>query len=145
MPSSLPLYPWQVVGTDLFEWDNSSYLLVVDYFSMYPEVRKMSSTTSSSIISALKSVFARHGIPEVLRSDNGPQYTSKEFKTFASSYDFQQITSSPQFPQSNGQAEKSMQTIKNLLKNADDPFLVIVRLRCLGAISARPNSVWAED
>ena len=53
MPSSLPLYPWQVVGTDLFEWDNSSYLLVVDYFSRYPEVRKMTSTTSSSIISAL--------------------------------------------------------------------------------------------
>ena len=129
MPSSLPLYPWQVVGTDLFEWDNSSYLLVVDYFSRYPEVRKMSSTTSSSIISALKSVFARHGIPEVLRSDNGPQYTSKEFKTFASSYDLQQITSSPRFPQSNEQAERSVQTIKNLLKKADDPYIALLSYR----------------
>ena len=129
MPSSLPLYPWQVAGTDLFEWDNSSYLLVVDYFSRYPEVRKMSSTTSESIISALKSVFARHGIPEVLRSDNGPQYTSREFKTFASSYDFQQITSSPRFPQSNGQAERSVQTIKNLLKKADDPYMALLSYR----------------
>ena len=89
----------------------------------------MSSTTSSSIISALKSVFARHGIPEVLRSDNGPQYTSKEFKTFSSSYDFQQITSSPRFPQSNGQAERSVQTIKNLLKKADDPYIALLSYR----------------
>ena len=81
----LPTFPWQVVGTDLFELNKDNYLLVVDYFSRYPEVVKLTSTTSASIISVLKSIFSRHGIPEIVRSDNGPQYASAEFLTFASS------------------------------------------------------------
>ena len=76
--TQLPKYPWQVVGTDLFELNKNNYLLVVDYFSRYPEV---TSTTSVSIISVLKSIFASHGIPEIVRSDNGPQYSSAEFVT----------------------------------------------------------------
>ncbi|MCG8623276.1 MAG: transposase family protein [Proteobacteria bacterium] len=75
----LPEYPWQLVGTVLFELDKCQYLLVVDYFSMYPEVVKLSSTTSNQVIAALKTIFARHGIPETVRSDNGPQYSSQEF------------------------------------------------------------------
>lgn len=129
MTSTLPKYPWQVVGTDLFELNKTSYLLVVDYFSRYPEIVKMSSTTSASIISTLKSVFARHGVPEVVRSDNGPQYASTEFAAFASSYHFQHITSSPKFPQSNGQAERSVQTVKNLLKKSKDPYLALLSYR----------------
>ena len=70
--SALPDYPWQVVGTDLFELKGVHYLLVVDYFSRYPEVIKVISTTSVAIITVLKSIFSRHGIPEVLRSNNGP-------------------------------------------------------------------------
>ena len=68
----LPDYSFQTVGTDLFELKSVHYLLTVDYFSRYPEVTKLASTTSSSIITALKAVFSRHGIPEVVRSDNGP-------------------------------------------------------------------------
>ena len=56
--------------------EQNNYLLVVDYFSRYPEVVKLTSTTSATIISVLKNIFARHGIPEVLGSDNGPQYAS---------------------------------------------------------------------
>ena len=58
----LPEYPWQIAGTDLFELNQSHY---IDYFSRYPEVIKLSSTTSSSVIAALKTVFARHGVPGV--------------------------------------------------------------------------------
>ena len=127
--SLLPKYPWQVVGTNYFELDKDHYLLVVDYFSCYPEVVKMTSTTSSSTISALKSIFARHGIPEIVRSDNGSQYSSAEFMSFASSYGFQHITSSPKFPQSNGQAERCVQTVKNLLKKSNDPYLALLSYR----------------
>ena len=77
--TSLPKYPWEVVGTDLFELQGQQYLLVVDYFSRYPEVVKLKSTTTSSVIALLKACFARHGIPEVGRSDNGPQFASREF------------------------------------------------------------------
>ena len=88
----LPEYPWQVVGSDLFYHKGTTYLLVVDYFSRYPEICKLSTTTSQGIISALRPLFGRHGIPEILRSDNGPQYVSQEMTV---DYGFQQITSSP--------------------------------------------------
>lgn len=67
------------------------------------------------IIVPLKSIFARHGIPEM--SDNGPQFSGQAFTSFADSYGFRLITSSPRFPQSNGEAERMVQTVKNLLKN----------------------------
>lgn len=69
--SRLPEYPWPVVGTDLFELDGAHYLLTVDYFSRYPEVTQLTSTTSTAVIGALKAVFSRHGIPETVRSYNG--------------------------------------------------------------------------
>ena len=115
-------YPWQVVGTDLFELDGSHYVLVVDYFSRYPEVTKLTSTLSNNIINTLKVAFSWHGIPEIVRSDNGPQYCSLEFAKFASCYGFQHLTSSPLYPQSNGQAEHMVKTVKSLLKQSSDPI-----------------------
>ena len=83
-------YPWQVVGTDLFELDGSHYVLVVDYFSRYPEVTKFTSTLSSNVINILKVAFSRHGIPKIVRSDIGPwpQYSSLEFAKFTNCYVF---------------------------------------------------------
>ena len=74
-----PAYPWHTVGTELFEYSGSQYLLVVDYLSRYPEIAKLEATTSSSVIEHLKSIFGRNGIPKVLRSDNGPQFASGAF------------------------------------------------------------------
>ena len=127
--SQLPEYPWKVIGTDLFELDKKHYLLVVDYFSRYPEVVQLGSTTSNSVIQAMKSIFSRHGIPETVRSDNGPQYSSSEFSKFASSYGFSHVTSSPLYPQSNGQAERTVQTVKRLLKQSGDPYLALMSYR----------------
>ena len=64
--SPVPEYPWQMVGSDLFTLNGDQYLLVADYFSRYPKVVKLNSTTSQSIITQLHSIFARHGIPETL-------------------------------------------------------------------------------
>ena len=62
-------------------------------------------------------------------SDNGPQYSSKEFANFAKVYQFVHTTSSPTFPQSNGEAERAVHTIKNLLKKADDPYAALLAYR----------------
>lgn len=126
MPSTLPDYPWQKIATDLCTLNGHTYIVAVDYFSRYPEVVKLASTTSQNIIIMLKTVFARYGIPEEVVSDNGPQYTSQEFGDFAKKYNFKHTTSSPYYPQSNGQAERAIQTVKKLLKEAMEPHLSLL-------------------
>ena len=71
------------------------------YYSRYQEVFKLTSTTSDHIVATLKSTFARHGIPEVLRSDNGPQCVNEAVKPRTKSYGFHLITSSLGYTQSN--------------------------------------------
>ena len=82
----------------------------------------MSSTTSASIISELKSTFSRYGISSVFVSDNGLRYALKEFKEFCHSYDFQRITSNPYYAQGNALGERMVQTVKGLLNCSDDPY-----------------------
>ena len=125
----LPEYPWQVVGSDLFYHKGITYLLMVDYFSRYPEISKLPTTTSQGVIDTLRLLFARHRVPEILRSDNGPQYMSQEMTKFSVDYGFQQITSSPHYPKSNGLAEKTVQTIKTMLEKSTDPFLALLSYR----------------
>ena len=68
-----------MVGVDLFELNKVHYILIIDYFSCYPEAIKLSLTTLAAIITVIKSIFARRGIPEVIRSNNRPQVSSEEF------------------------------------------------------------------
>ena len=80
----------------------------------------------------MKGIFARHGIPTTVISDNVP-FNSECFKEFAKEWQFNLITSSPHFPQSNGLAEHNVQTIKSLLKKAKeshcDPELALLEFR----------------
>ena len=76
-------------------------MVVVDYFSTFPEVVRMPSTHAGNVIEALKGIYAYYGIPEVFRSDNGPQYSSDEFARFLQSLHVKHAPSSPYFPQSN--------------------------------------------
>lgn len=128
-PSSLPEYPWQRVATDLMQYKGNMYLLVIDYYSRYIEIAKLSTTTSKAIINHLKSIFSRHGIPERLISDNGPQYSSGEFVEFARVYGFDHVTSSPLYPQANGEVEKAVSTAKSLIGKSDDPYLAMLSYR----------------
>ena len=67
MPSSFPSRPWERVGTDLFTHQGRTYVLVVDYFSRWVEMRALDNTTTSAeVVSKMKSMFATHGIPEIV-------------------------------------------------------------------------------
>ena len=127
--AELPSRPWSRVASDIFTLHQSNYLLTVDYYSKWPEIMKMTELSSRYVISAFKSQFSKYGIPDELVTDNGPQYASKEFKDFAKEYGFVHTTSSPLYPQSNGQAERTVQTVKRLLKKSRDPYQSLMDYR----------------
>ena len=112
--------PWSKVGADLCQMDNRTLLVMVDYYSNYIEVARMTTTTSRAIIKEMKSVFSRHGIPDILVTDNGPQFASAEFATFAATWDFTHVTSSPHYPRSNGKAENAVKTVKRIFSKCKD-------------------------
>jgi len=96
LPHAVPQRPGKKVGADIFIFARKDYLLVVDYFSKYPEFALLEDKTTSSIIHHLKSIFARHGIPMELIADNMP-FSSKAMREFANDWDFTITTSSPTF------------------------------------------------
>ena len=112
--SSLPAHPWETVAVDLFELNGTSYLLVIGYFSKFPEV---TSRISVAIIRAFKAYHL------FFCSDNGPHFVSTNMKQFAKSYSFTQITSSPKY---NGLVKRIVQTVKGLLSNSSDNHLVLL-------------------
>ena len=92
----------------------------------------------------MKSIFARHGIPKLVVSDN--QLDKIEFKNFQKEWDFKLTTSSPHYPKSNGMAERTVQTVKKLpkkaLANGEDPYLALLAYRTTPGISNTPTSAY---
>ncbi|XP_060077661.1 uncharacterized protein K02A2.6-like [Ylistrum balloti] len=93
-PTPTPDLPYSFVGCDLFDFESKKYLLVVDYYSKYIDVAPLQFENAKAIIEALKPIFACHGIPVKLRSDNGPQFSSNEFKKFCASIGIESETAS---------------------------------------------------
>lgn len=141
IPNTLPHQPWERVATDLFELKGKKYIVMVDYFSRYPEVIQLSSTTSSVIIAAMKTILSQHSIPQTLVSDNGPQLTSSEMKQFVANYGFQHVTTSSYHPQSNGLVERMVQTVKKLISETDDSCLTLLSYRALPWCNLSPSEL----
>ncbi|XP_060810750.1 uncharacterized protein K02A2.6-like [Amyelois transitella] len=129
----IPELPWNKVGSDIFEFQKKYFLIIVDYYSNFIEVIKLNNLTSTAVIQSMKEVFSRHGIPETLISDNGTQYSSRDFKFFSDEWGFTHVTSSPHYPQANGKSERAVQTIKKLLiksvKSGGDFYLALLNYR----------------
>jgi len=115
--SSWPGRPWWRLAVDLCTKDEQTYLVVVDYYSRYITVNELTdSSNNKNIVSKLETLFCLLGIPNILVSDNGPQFVSDRFQSFPSKWDVKHITSSPKYPQSNSEAERAVQTVKGLMK-----------------------------
>ena len=116
--SDVPPHAWHTLGTDLFYWNKIDYLVIRDYFSKYVIVRRLPNSSTHMVIKELGLVFTELGRPFVLRSDNGPCYSSREFHYFLSFYQVDHITSSPHYPQSNGFAEALVGIAKKLMEKS---------------------------
>uniref|UniRef100_A0A3B3Q848 Integrase catalytic domain-containing protein n=1 Tax=Paramormyrops kingsleyae TaxID=1676925 RepID=A0A3B3Q848_9TELE len=129
----VPDLPWSIVATDMLEWRGQNYLVLVDSYSGWYEIDLLRDTTSPAVIRKLKRHFSVHGTPHTLISDNARQYTSQQFKDFAKQWDFIHVTSSPEFPQSNGLAERAVRSAKQLMekshRDGTDVFLNLLNLR----------------
>ncbi|XP_075560013.1 uncharacterized protein LOC142591589 [Dermacentor variabilis] len=83
-------------------------------------VRKLSRTTAAVVINASADIFATHGIPAKLCTDNGPPFNSATFQAFTGQFNIRHTTSSPYHPRANGFSERAVQEAKLLLNKC--PF-----------------------
>ena len=125
--------PWQKIGLDLFEITGKHYLAVVDYYSNFIEVDLLTTMTSVRIVTLLKKHCARYGIPRMIVSDGGPQFTSQEVNSFVEDWGINHVTSSPMHQRANGKAESAVKIMKSLPvkthKEGDDPYEAMLEQR----------------
>ena len=117
MAHTIPDTPRSKVDQDLFIYGIETFQVIVDYYSDNFELNLMQVATTESVIKAIKSHFAGHGIADII-TDNGPQYASDQFAAFTREWQFQHTTCSPLHSQSNGKAESAVKIAKNLVKKA---------------------------
>ena len=117
----LPSGPWKEVSIDFAgPYPSGEYIMVViDEYSRFPEVEILTSTSAKSVIPKLDAIFSRQGIPDVLKSDNGPPFTSLEFKRFAEYLGFQHRRIMPCWPKVNGKAERFIRTLGKAIRTAN--------------------------
>jgi hypothetical protein len=113
---NVPQQPWQRIHIDFMgKFMNNYFLVVVDAHSKWLEVVIMHTISSIATINALTTLFTRYGLCEEIVSDNGTQFTSEEFAEFCGRHGIRHIRTAPGHPQSNGQAERYVETVKSAL------------------------------
>lgn len=96
--------------------DNRMYLVIIDAYSKWIDIREMRDITATHTISELKDYFCAWGLPHKLVSDNGTTFVSSEFEKFLEHYGVQHIKTAPYHPASNGAAENAVRTFKMKFK-----------------------------
>ena len=124
-PWQYPDAPWQRVHIDYAgPVDGKMLLIVIDAHSKWPDVWITNNVSTRTTIDHLRMTFATHGLPEVIVSDNGGCFTSKEFNEFTSSNGIRHVFTPPLHPASNGQAENMVKLVKNgIRKQRPAPLL----------------------
>ncbi|CAB3984511.1 retrovirus-related Pol poly from transposon isoform X1, partial [Paramuricea clavata] len=117
MTHEIPECPWNRVAMDIFTLECQDYLITVDVYSDFWEVDILPDMTST-IIQLSKVHFSRYGVPDVVVSDNGGQFGSEEFRSFARVLEFEHTTTSPYHSQANGEVESAVTIAKNVIKKA---------------------------
>ena len=123
-PWEFPKRPWSRIHIDYAgPIDGLMFLVVVDAYSKWMEVHTTKQANSKNTITILRSIFATHGLPELIVSDNGTPFTSQEFHSFTQVHGIRHNTSAPYHPATNGLAEKAVQTFKQFLRKSSEGSL----------------------
>ena len=112
--SSMPSAPWNEISIDLkgpIKPNDEHLMVVIDDYSRFPLVETMTSITAAAIIKRLDTIFSIFGVPDYVRTDNGPAFRSKEFADFAQHMGFIHIKVTPLWPQANGLVESFMKNL----------------------------------
>ncbi|MDD9361374.1 MAG: DDE-type integrase/transposase/recombinase, partial [Anaplasma sp.] len=123
-PVQFPEQPWDKLGLDIVGPIDKAppsqrfFIVLVDYHSKWPEAQHTSTATSATVISFLKNIFAREGLPREIVTDNGVQFVSREFEEFLQQHGIKHLKSSLYHPQSNGQVERFNRVLKSCLQLA---------------------------
>ena len=124
-PLEMPSTPFESVFADFCNCGGCNYLIVGDRLSSWVEIYKAQSNTASSgadgLISCLRRLFATFGVPEILSSDGGPEFTASRTSDFLSRWGVRHRISSVAFPQSNGRAEVAVKKAKRTLMDNIGP------------------------
>lgn len=110
-----PNRKWSRLHVDHFFFQDKTFLLVIDPLTKYIEC-EICGTSTRETVEALRAIFSRNGLPDALVTDNATSFTSSDFKEFLLSNRIVHITPPPYSPSSNGQAERAVKVIKDLLK-----------------------------
>ena len=112
-PSVIPSKPWETISADFCgPYPDGHYnLVVIDKRTQYPEVEPTCTTGSKTAIEKFKKIFAHHGVPEKLETDNGPPFNSKDFATFAENEGCTHHHITPLHPRANVEAERFMKLL----------------------------------
>lgn len=116
--TKLPDQPWTHLSCDFCgPFPSGDYLLVViDDYSRFPIVDILRSTSARSVIPRLDKIFSEYGIPEELKTDNGPPFQSSDFRDFAENFGFHHRKITPLWPKANGEAERFMRTLGKTIR-----------------------------
>ena len=128
IPTPVPSSVWSHIACDICHYNGYDYLVTVDLLSRYLEIQRLTRLTSSTVVERLKTLFARHGIPDIVTSDGGTQFTSHVFQSLSTEYGFQHRVTDPHTPSSNGAAERAVRTAKWILRQRD-PHLALLNYR----------------
>lgn len=118
--TELSEFPWQHIAKDLLEPlpSGDTLFVLVDYFSRWIEVKCIRSTTSDKIVQCMKDIFCKHGFPESIISDNGPQFISSTFRDYLQENGINHRRTTPLWTQANGEVERQNRSILKRLKVA---------------------------
>ena len=123
----IPARPWEVIGADIFTFNNKHYLCIVDYHSKFPIIKKTEDLSAGSLILTCKAIFAEYGLPKKIMFDSGGNFVSDKFRTFCKSLNIKQAFSSSYHYQSNGQVEACIKfekcTQKKCFDSKGDPHI----------------------